>query len=241
MRYQYFGSGDSTDIDVVFFVAELPATIQERSILCKALASQYFETNEGGKRVNANLAVLEKGCVVEVYKGTADELNNALYYTYVLHQQDFDNQVIRVLPRNTDLKFIRCARMLLSALTRTVFRKIVKQALQADLQAKIKALKQIDLQQLAITEKGFGLTDIKKLMAFQLGQTLALGSGKEVYTKQEIITCYPQLSLYLQRIADTNTDALAALLGIFAATLEERAKMMTLTEEEQYKSAKLIL
>lgn len=235
MQYQYFGSGDSTDTDVVFFVAELPATIQERSILCKAMVSQYFGTNEAGKKVNANLAVLKSGRLVAVYKGTADELNNALYYTYTLHQQDFDNQVTQLLPRNTDLKFIRCARMLLSAMTRTVFRKTVKLALQADLQAKINALKQIDLQQLAVIEKGLGLKDIKKLMAFQLGQTLALASGKEVYTKQEIITCYPELSPYLHRIAaDTDTEALAALLRIFTATLEKRVKTMTFTEEEQY-------
>ncbi len=162
ISWQYFGSEDSTDTDVVFFVEALPQTIQKRSDLCKILIDRHPGESQATKRINANLAVLKEGQVIQVYKGTADELNNALYHTYTLHRQDFDNQIGKLLPRHIDLKFIRCARMLLSALTQTTFRKTVKPALQSGLQARMAALKQIDLQQLTATEKGLSVTDIKK-------------------------------------------------------------------------------
>lgn len=231
MIWQYFGSEDSTDTDIVFFVAELPATIQQRSELCKACVSGYAALNEAAKKVNGNLAVLNKGQITDVYKGTADELNNALYYTYHRHKQDFDNQVKKVLSRNIDLKLIRCTRMLLSAMTRTAFRKEVKMALQSGLGTRMAVLKQIDWQQLKEPEKGFTLIDIKKLMAFQLGQSMALISGKEVYTKGDIAFCYPQLSPYLQRQTGTGTEALAAMLSAFILHMEQRMKGMAFTEE----------
>ncbi len=71
-------------------------------------------------------------------------------------------------------------------------------------------------------------------MAFQLRQTLALATGKEIYTKEEIAGCYPQLSAYLQREAGTATEELTQLLHNFISRLEERMPTMRFTEEEAY-------
>lgn len=235
MIWQYFGSEDSRDKDVVFFIDVMPATIKERAAYSKMLVSRYFGQTKDDSAINANLAVLNAGQLLQAYKGTTDELNNALYHTYDLHRQDFDNQVKQVLPRDVNLKWIRATRMLLSVLTRTVFRKEIKLALQSDLQTRVSTLKRIDLEQLTQTEKGFTLTDIKKLMAFQLGQTLALDAGNEVYTKRGVASCYPQLIPYLQRIPGTDALALGALLQTFSTTLEQKITTMPFTEEREYR------
>lgn len=229
--YQYFGSEDSSDRDIVFFVPELPATIEARSQWCKSLAEAHRHNTNDHRRLNANLAVTTHGSLLQVYKGTTDELNNALYVTYALHQQDFEPQIRQRLPRNTDLKFIRCTRMLLSALTRTVFRATVKQALQGGIHQRIAALKTIDFGQVETTAKGYKPEDIRKLAAFQLGQTLALDAGIELYTKNRIALYYPQLSDYLQRKTPVQTQALNDMLVTFISRLEQRVPHMTTTEE----------
>lgn len=235
MLYQFFGSDDSTDIDVVFFVDKLPDTITDRLLLCKKYTATLRLKMESPKAINGNLAVIANGQLTDVYKGTADELNNALFETYHLHEQDFDNQVLSLLVRDVDLKFIRCARMLLSALSQTVFRKEVKLALRSNLSDRLQTLKGIDLQLLSSTNRGYSLLDLKKVLAFQLGQTLALHSGKEIYTKRKLIEVYPNLSPYLQRVPNTEMQSLNSFLNSFCAALAERLTQMKSTEEYPYK------
>lgn len=235
MLYQFFGSDDSRDIDVVFFVDMLPATVAERLLLCKKYTAMLRLKMESPKAINGNLAVIANGQLTDVYKGTTDELNNALFETSRLHEQDFDNQVLGLLVRDVDLKFIRCARMLLSALSRTIFRKEVKLALRSSLSHKLQALRGIDLQLIGTTNKGYNLLDLKKVLAFQLGQTLALHSGKEIYTKRNLIDVYPNLTPYLQRIPNAEMQSLNGFLNIFLAALAERIPQMKSTEEYPYK------
>lgn len=230
--YQYFGSEDSRDRDIVFFVPGLPPTLEARSNWCKALAQAHRDNNRDDRPINANIAIATGGRLLEVHKGTTDELNNALYVTYCLHRQDFEPQVRQRLPRNTDLKFIRCTRMLLSALTKTVFRAEVKRALQGNIQQRIAGLRTIDFEQVKETTKGYSPEDIRKLAAFQLGQTLALDKGLELYTKSRIAFYYPQLQDYLQRAPQAPAGALNDLLAVFINRLEQRVVHMHTTEEQ---------
>lgn len=78
--YQIFGSENSLDVDLVFFVEKMPETIVEKLTLSKDL-SKLIVPVFPEKVINANLAVCKNGHLVEVYKGTTDELNNALFYT----------------------------------------------------------------------------------------------------------------------------------------------------------------
>ena len=57
--------------------------------------------------------------------------------------------------------------------------------------------------------------DIKKVLAFQMGQTLALLNGKELYTKAEIALEYPQVRATLYREENASIDDLKCFMKGF--------------------------
>jgi len=230
--YQFFGSEDSLDVDVVFFIEEMPATLLEKLQLSKK-CSQSLETFFPEKEINGNLAVFKNGNLVEVYKGTTDELNNALFTTYDHHKQAYDNQVSHLLQRDVDLKFLRSTRMILSFLSKTSYRTIIKQALKATIIEKAKVLEVIDLNTFSATEK----TDSKavlKAIAFQLGQSIALSEGQELYTKSEIGSYLPDLRKYLYREENVDLEPLQKVLLLFIALLKNRITTMKNLSEYKY-------
>ena len=131
--YQIFGSQNSLDVDVVFFVDKIPDTINNAANLCKQYSELLISTSDKNKKINVNLAVVQNGILQDVFKGTVDELNNALFYTYVLHEQKYVNQITKLSVRDINLKYLRCARMILSFLTKTSYRGIIKQALNTNI------------------------------------------------------------------------------------------------------------
>lgn len=231
-NYQILGSQDSQDVDVVFFIDKMPETIQEKLNLSKeysAILQPEFST----KSINPNLAVIENGVVKYVYKGTVDELNNALYYTYGLHNQKFDNQILKLLPRDVDLKFLRSSRIILSFLSKTKYRVPIKVALRNNLHHKIQVLKEIDLVTLANFGNSQPEIDILKSIAFQIGQSMALHNNEESYTKSQIADCFPELKNYLSR-ENSDLNTLQFWLYKYIEILEIRAKSMCRFEEYEY-------
>ncbi len=105
--YQIFGSASSEDLDLVFFVAEL-GSIADNSSAAKMHAARLAAELNAKKPVNPNLAMVAAGRLTAVYKGSVDELNNALYHTYALHKQAYPLQITELLPRDVELKIIRC-------------------------------------------------------------------------------------------------------------------------------------
>ena len=75
-----YGSADSIDEDSLYIVDQLPETIAE----CK----EFCLSNKGDNE-NPNLATIENGIINTCFKGTVDELNNAVYKTYSLHEQNY--------------------------------------------------------------------------------------------------------------------------------------------------------
>lgn len=193
-----FGSQNSLDLDVAYVFSTLP-TLQE----CKSFCSDKIE--------NRNIVVIEDGRVIQSYKGTVDEMNNVLFYTFDLHKQEVaENPVKILLPRDKMLKNIRTIRGLLSELSRTSFREQIKLALRSDWITKLNVLAAIDLNLI----EDFGKTTIedgKKFLAFQLGQTMALNDDIEVYTKDCVGKLYPSMSKYLNRQQETSFDDLDVL------------------------------
>lgn len=230
LKYQFFGSADSQDIDVVFFIDTMPETIQQKLNLSKEY-SAVLQTEFISKTINANLAVLENGVIKQVYKGTADELNNALYHTYSFHKQIFENQIQRLLPRNIDLKFLRSSRMILSFLSKTKYRGSIKEALRNNLHHKIKVLKEIDLATITDFGKSQNKIDIFKSIAFQIGQSIALHNGDEYYTKSQIAESFPELRSYLAREINSDLSKLQFWLVKYIKILEIRAETMIQLEE----------
>lgn len=230
--FQIFGSGDSTDIDIVFFVNELPKTIVECAGLCAAFAHAYKKRYPTHQPINANIACLQEGVLSNSFKGNLDELNNALFYTYSLHAQSYPNQITRCLQRDVHLKFLRASRSILSHCTKSQYRVYVKNALKGDIILKCTVLATIPLEQLDWGSAN--LTEIKKSMSFQIGQTLALHAGTECYTKTEIKAIYPELATYLNRQPDTDFKSLQRALNHFVEGLKIHIPQMRLKVEYKY-------
>jgi hypothetical protein len=124
--------------------------------------------------------------------------------------------------------------MILSFLTKTTYRGIIKQALNTDIQTKLEVLKNIDLNNISDFGKQVDVIEIKKTIAFQLGQTILLNRGIEVYTKDEVAANFNVLKPYLYRDVQTNFTDLQNTINTFIITLEERIPSMKYTTEYKY-------
>ena len=199
------GSEDSTDLDVIYVVDELPP-LQE----CKVFCSDKIE--------NRNLITIEDGIVTSVYKGTTDEVNNSLLRTYNLHKQEYPLLVTRLVQRDVHIKAIRAVRGILSHLSRSMFRSEIKNALRGSWSVRIETLRLIhdhfDEIDFDILQNNMSGDDVKKLIAFQIGQILALIDFVELYTKSEITSYFTDLKPYLYRNS-TDNKKLKEYLFIF--------------------------
>ncbi len=231
--YHYFGSQNSQDIDVVFFVSKMPKSINDCAVLVKELCEILAKKKKHSKKVNGNLAILENGTLIEVFKGTVDELNNALFYTYNFHKQDYSLKIITLIERDINLKFLRCARMILSFFTKSKYRYEIKKALNGDIDLKFEILKNRNLFELIEQND----VDLKKILAFQIGQAMALDNGIELYSKDEIGNHYITLKPYLNRELRTSMEDLNIHLSMFLDKLIVKKASMDIKIE--YKFQKL--
>ena len=101
------GSKDSLDHDVYVIFDHIPS-FKEAKSYCQSLTG-----------MNPNILVIQDGVVSWSFKGTEDECNNSLFYTYHLHEQDQEIPVTRIVERDLDLKLVRTVRGLLSYFSRT--------------------------------------------------------------------------------------------------------------------------
>ena len=236
--FQRFGSEDSQDVDCLVFVGEIPLRTAEFHHLCRDFQVQLSELYPNDV-INVNIAVMESGRLTKVFKGCLDETNNALYLTYKLHPQCFENQITHLIPRNIEHKLHRASRIILSYLSRTNAREIVKAALNSTIFEKIDALNKIDLLSLDFSQvaKKQNLEDVYKSIAFQFGQSLALMEGVEIYTKKELITFYPELEPFINRIEEANLSILSSYYLIFAQKLIELKTKFVHEYESEFSEA----
>lgn len=232
MLYQIFGSESSNDLDVMVFVNEIQKTNDNHEyikILNRVIENDYFNVNFPNlikKQVNCNLCIIENGIITQVFKGTPDEVNNSMFLTYKFHKQITDNNITRLVNRDVDLKILRTARVLLSFVSRTIYRNEVKIALSSDITTKFKVLRTIDINIIKDNEKikKIGYIDVVKTLAFQLGQTLCLIDGIELYSKEDISLYHPKLKPYLMRENNINLDNLNIFLQKFLSIDETKLK-----------------
>lgn len=207
IRYIH-GSADSTDLDTVYVFDEMPSFLQCQHF-CQSKTSE-----------NKNIIVIRDGIVADCFKGLPDEVNNALYTTYPLHIQEYPLLVNRLVLRDVFLKDIAATRKLLSSLTRTNLRPVVKAALRGSWQIRLSALCSLDLSAVRFEQSDDGLpTELRKLFAFQLGQSIGLHQGRELYTKADISAEFPNLRPYLYR-EDAPIENLQAALSEYCDILE---------------------
>jgi hypothetical protein len=235
--FQTFGSEDSQDIDLVFFLDIMPNSIADCAAKCALLGEEYKALFNSEKKVNSNLVLIKNGVLLDAFKGNTDELNNALFLTYHLHTQYYPNQIQRLLLRDLDLKFLRASRSIISLLTKTPQRAIMKEALRGGISLKMNTLETIDLCTVDWSSSKMDSVDVKKMLAFQIGQTLALFCGKEVYTKRDIGLIFPILNPYLNRELNTDFKDLQDYLTQFIAAL--KTIIPTIKSEFDYKYSDL--
>ena len=190
VRYIH-GSGDSTDLDVMYVFDEMPSF----------KACYDFCCADPGE--NRNIIVVRDGIVAECFKGIRDEVNNALRTTYPLHRQDYPLLIERSVPRDVYLKDITVTRKVMSPLTASPLRRQMKEALRGDWHQRIAALRELRLTEIDFDlVKKWNREDLLKSMAFQLGQGIGLHRGVELYTKADIAAEIPELRSYLYRQAE---------------------------------------
>lgn len=217
-NYNIFGSEDSQDYDIMIFIDKIPS-IQASKEMC--LETQLkFQLMYRDKKTNTNLAVVDNGIIVDVFKGTSDECNNSIFRTYHLHNQSCPLLIDREVPRNVNLKLARSLRAILSFLSRTSHIVQVKRALKGNALDKINTLESICFSSLIdLNKNNQDIIDFRKQVAFQMGQCRLLMNGIEVYTKSSICEHYPCLSNYLYREISSGDD-LEAFKQIFLSEVK---------------------
>lgn len=161
------GSEDSLDLDVYYVFDELPSFDECRKF-CSADPDE-----------NRNIIVIKNGIVVDCFIGTCDEINNGLIDTYNLHNQKYPLIITNRLQRDKEMKYIRATRGILSILSKTHYRPIIKNALNSNWSERLEALKELDLTTIDFNNLGKRMngSDMLKVIAFQLGQSLGLLEG----------------------------------------------------------------
>jgi hypothetical protein len=211
-KFIVHGSEDSTDHDVVYIFEKQP-NFHEMIKFCSE------------KEENRNILILENGVVSSCFKGTPDELNNSLLTTFKLHKQPHyeENPIKLKIERIVGLKVVRSLRSLLTRVSRSKWRKDVKYALKSlNLNHYINALSKIDFNGMK------DLLDIEdcKSLAYQIGQTLALLEGTEIFTKKEVSNYFPSLEFFIYRSKDSldHLDILNEYLQKFLNYLDSNVK-----------------
>lgn len=202
-EYTIFGSDDSSDIDVMFYIDSLPDMQISRKIAIEAESLVISD-----KEIDVNLCCVENGIVVSSLKGSIDEVNNMMLYTRQLHKQPYAKRIYTCVERDVDKKVARALRGLLSFISRTSHRTLVKSALRGTARDKINALRTIALSDIhELGKDKLTIQDFYKLFSFQLGQCIPLiSSGIELYTKKSIVGIIPEFEPYLYRKSDTFPD-----------------------------------
>jgi len=211
MIFYKHGSEDSIDNDVIYILDKMP---EDKEVCRKFCAEDESE--------NRNIAVIKDGVVVSCFKGTPDEINNALLDTYELHEQQFPLLVKCRVKRNKTIKIIRAMRIVLSHISRSQYRDEVKSALRNGWGSKLECLSTVDLNEIDYSKlnKKMSREDVLKTIAFQMGQTYALiHLGKECYTKREVAEVCPELRQFLYRDPNSNVNDLEVFKRYFLVAI----------------------
>lgn len=233
--FYIFGSENSQDYDVIVSVDNIPKNINDAHDIVKKWNEILSDNVLTDKPLNCNLGIFKDGTLVEVFKGTCDELINVIYYTYDNHKQYFPNPIKEPIVRDIDEKILRVARFLITFYSRTNLRTKIKSALRGDLKLKLEVLKEIDFVKMKeFPGKKEKTEDIYKVIAFQFGQVFSLidGHESESYTKNEISKNYKDLEPLLNRKDPTDKDLLILnkYLKRFTDLIESRLHNIKLIE-----------
>jgi hypothetical protein len=174
MKYYLFGSENSLDYDILVECDSIPRDIHQAHAICKEF-NDKLSLIYTDKKINCNLITVKDNEIINCHKGTIDELNNCLFYTYNLHKQAFPNPILKSVERDLNEKILRVSRFILTFYSRTELRTEIKSALRGNLLQRLAVLKKIDFKTMTeFTDKKEKKEDIYKVLAFQLAQVLLM-------------------------------------------------------------------
>lgn len=228
LKYNIFGSEDSTDVDAIVFVDDMPPLIEDRKRLATKIGKEF------GERWNVIVARVADGVIADCTypKASPDSLNNALLATYKYHDQEFACMVTRRLERNKILAIYKTVRIISTYLTRTQYRTLIRPTMnwRNDFRVKLEKLLLVDFDSIkTFNQANVSDLDIWKTYAFYLWQNIALvwdggppDSNRELYTKQQVLNYGgPLLEPYLYRREIATRDVFDANLKWWVGKLLE--------------------
>lgn len=202
-----YGSSDGADHDVAL-IAQRPFGTKEAQLLTplveKLLRQQHGQVfGADNKQLNINFCVVSGGNVSWCYKGTPDELNNSILIMYGEHgtAQLHPNFITSRMERNVILKILRCLRVLICSVSRSNVRHLIEPVLKnVAFSGRLAAISQLKFEDIKIILRSRDtLENIWKGIAFQMGQTLALVEGDEIFGKRRCAERFPVLESFLYR------------------------------------------
>lgn len=210
-KFYNYGSENSLDKDVLISIpaSDMPVKQEDRKKFLKSLELEYDFSDW-----NTNLIVVENGIIVDtIYpKSWIDSLNNSLYTTYKLHEQQFEKPVTHLVKRNILLSIYKTVITVLSLLTRTQYREIIKPTIGPthDFYKKIEIFSKIDFSAIStFNQKNISDIDCWKTIAFYIGQNILLVTiCKQIYTKNSLLKEIPYLDNFINRKKLNKNDIL---------------------------------
>lgn len=200
MIYNIFGSEDSLDYDIMVYVEDIPSIV-----MCKKWCKEYEEELSKiytDKPIDVNLAVVKDNMIVDVYKGFPAECNDMIYWTYKRHEQTYAcmvSEVVGLTDEYIHTKVARTVRILISSLSRTVHRPMIKKALKGTFMDQLCILSMISLDSVNILHNKHSNEEVRKHLAFHVGQCIGVLDGMQLFSKSSIGDHYHLLKPYLER------------------------------------------
>lgn len=203
--YNIYGSQDSTDTDVVFYVDKLSAIREDRKRLVSIIKKDFKPD------WNITLAIVKDGIITDcIYpKASPESLNNAIFNTYDLHEQDHPCKVLRYVERNTVLAIYKTIRLLCTYLTRTEYRTFIRPTVHWSFSIDLKVNKLLNIkfnELVEFNQPNMVAVDIWKTWCFYVVQNKALLNGLQIYTKADAFRYEPRSYNFIYRKELTKED-----------------------------------
>lgn len=208
-KYYYFGSANSTDRDVIVDHPDATGTEGDTHLIKELKAKFPICSNW-----DINIVKIKEGYIIKSIpsKGNVDSVNNSLFQTYHLHEQEYSQPLKGNIERHKLLAVVRCIRAILLSVKKTSqYKATIRHIMKGDFQGRIDALSSITFCESTFPTLPDSYNEFKRI-AFRIGQTLSLMNGTEIYTKADFIANYPDLANIINRTGLPEPGQMEALI-----------------------------
>ncbi len=222
--YYHFGSKDSRDNDVLIDHPDATGNDKKDNDLAKKIKTECNLDDSW----DINIIKIEDGIVTKSVpsKGLPDGVNNSLYETYHLHEQDHPFPLTRRVDRNVKASIDKCLNKIFTFYKYSdhlnIHESIPKEVKQVKAPFSIlqNYLEKIDFNIEPSLDAAQNLKKFKSI-AFEIGQTISLIDNVEIYTKQELIYFHPELKSIIKREVYNDVNALNVKLNLLIEKTRE--------------------